>query len=632
MIIMKRILKTMLLILIFMISSISCNKQELFVEEPVVVVDDDKPDDTGNTDDDDDDTDATLPCDFTLDNVAANSTIIIDCIMDLDGQTVNLPANVTLSYEGGDIINGTINFGDGGIIDGDLMNSTLTFTGSSPQVKDPVFTFKPDRWGIVEGKVSDEVALNNKNVLNSLISETKKLGVTTFEIDEMDAYFDVRSFLDNSKYSIERSISLPSDFTLKMSDKTHIRVQPNQTHSYILMGIYKGDNITVIGGNLYGDRWEHDYSPFSDLKNRPRNSHEWGHVFQIAGGRNIVVDGVHISDASGDGFGVHGSLIRNPDGTPQAGEIVSQNVTLRNSTVEASRRNGLSLLDGDGILIENCNIIDTAQGESPSGVEFSSAGTWPKYGISFEAWRQRVNGELREFNKIENVTLRGNTFTGNSAGDVVLYTCSKITIEDNFFDSRIGNIAAFDIVIRNNRFKARIEKDGKPYNYGISIASRIVEGQEMNYNYTISGNRMEGYGNAMILSGKDFKVHNNTFVNNGNALGLESLDGGEFYKNKFNSNVPISLGYFSRGGDLKNVSVRDEIINVDYRPINFRKIKAASGTPLTFTNCEMISADNKANFIEDCENISITDNIINTDFSIYTSQNIVIENNRSPGN
>ncbi len=609
----KNALKFLSLISFFII--ISCSKEKLATDSEVIT---------------EDEIDVNASCGFSLENVKPNSIIKINCMMDLQGKVINLPKGITLLYEGGNIINGTLHFSNDGVINGNLLNSTITITGIKPQLEKNVFHFYPDRWGLIEGRVSDEVAKKNKEIINTSIKNAKEMGATTFEIGKMNAYFDVRSFLDNSKYSIERSIWLPSDFTLKMSDETHLRVQPNEAHSYVLVGIYKGENINVIGGNLYGDRWEHDYSPVNDIKDRPRNTHEWGHVFQIAGGKNVIVDGVTISNASGDGFGVHGSAIRNENGLPGSNEVVSQNVVLRNSTVTKSRRNGLSLLDGDGITIENCFITDTGQGKKPQGVEYSSAGTWPKYGISFEAWRVRVDGKLKEYNKIENVTLKGNTFTGNTAGDVVLYTCSKITIEDNFFDSRVGNVAAFDIIIKNNHFKARIEEDGKPYNYGININSKIIEGKELNYNYSIHNNKIEGYGNAMILSGKDFKVYDNEFLNNANAVGIGSIDNGEFYQNKIESNLSISFGYFTRGGTHKNVNIHDEIIKLNYRPINLRKVKADTNAPLTFTNCEMISLDNKDNFIENCENISITNNMINTGFIINNSQNVNIENNTTP--
>jgi len=490
----------------------------------------------------------------------------------------------------------------------------------------------PERWGIVQGPTSSAIALRNKQIFQSVIDNCKDFGLNTMEIDEMDAYFDVQSDNNNPLWTIERSIWLPSNFTLKMSDNTFLRVQPSNAPAYNLIGIYKGENITILGGNLLGDRWEHDYAPVNDVKGRPRNSHEWGCVLKVAGGKNILIDGVHIADGSGDGFGVHGSNIRNVDGSVRDGEIVSNNVVIKNSTINASRRNGMSILDGTNVTVENCKITNTAQGDNPVGVEFSSAGTWPKYGISFEAYRERTaTGELREYNKIENVTLNGNTFTGNAAGDVVLYTCSNINIENNFFDSKIGNVAAHNVTIRNNTMKARLNDDGSPYNYALNLQSNIsLWDGEFTYNYTISGNTIEGYGNAMILGGNDYKVFDNTLLNNQNAIGFENIINGEFYNNSITSNLQYSIAYFSRGANLKGVTVHDENIYVDYRPINLRSIEADTNTPLLFSNCELISVANNANFIENSNNISITNNVINTDFRVNNSENINISNNRIP--
>ena len=61
-----------------------------------------------------------------------------------------------------------------------------------------------------------------------------------------------------------------------------------------------------------------------------------------------------------------------------------------------------------------------------------------------------------------------------------------------------------------------------------------------------------------------------------------------------------------------------------------REIEADISTPLTFTNCELISLANNANFIENSNNISITNNTINTDFIVNNSENINISNNRIP--
>ncbi len=625
-------------IIFFSLTFLSCSDEEIFNE---FIAENTKEEEVDDTDSEDESpaTDPEIsplgkisetPCDFTLSSLEANSTTSIDCLMDLNGETVNLASNVSLDFNGGEIVNGTLNF-NGGVIDGKLLNHNLSIDGTV-ELKEETFSFYPERWGIVDGKTTDQKALSNKLNLRKAIDLVHELGGKIFEIGEIDFYVDVQIYLANPKFQAQESILLPSsDFHLKMSGNTHIRVQPNGAPAYNLMSVFEGNNIKITGGNLYGDRWEHDYSPVNDTEGRPRNSHAWGHIIKVQGGTNVLIENVYLANPIGDGFGVHGSSIRNADGTP--GEsVISKNVTMRNCTIEAARRNGMSILDGDGILIENCQILDTGLGPVEDGSTFGTGGTSPRYGVSFEAYRERTeSGELLEYNRIENVTLRGNTFKNNHAGDVVLFTCSNITIEENFFDSRIGNIAANDIIIRNNTMKARIDEDGKPFNYALNLQSNISEWDgEFTYNYTISGNTIEGYGNAMILGGKDFKVFDNKFINNKNALGFENIDGGEFYGNEFTSDVDFSIAYFSRGATLTNVSVTNETINVDYRPINLRSIEARSNDPLTFTNCELISVDQKANFIENSSNISITNNILNTDITVNNSTNINISNNTDP--
>ena len=628
---MKTFFSPMLIALIFVLTTLSCNNEEIFSEDPVnTVVDPDTSVDTDTPAEDTNDStvNTTLPCSFGLDSVQSGDTVVINCMLDLGGQTVDLPPNVTIVYEGGDIINGTLNFSDNSVISDELLNPSLTLSGTKPLLKDTSFNFDPQRWGIVEGKVNDEVASKNREILNSILIKAKDLGITTFTIDKMDAYFDVSSRVNNPKIKSESAILIPSDFELKMSANTYIRVQPNNAHAYALIMVYKGDNINISGGNLLGDRWEHDYSPVIDLYGNEYKTHEWGHMLQIAGGKNITVDGVDISDATGDGFDLHGSDIRNLDGTPRNGEYISENVTLKNCIVNNSRRNGLSLLDGNGILIENCSIKNTGLGENPSGVDYSSAGTWPKYGVSFEAWRVRnSDGTLNEYEKIENVTLRGNTFTGNSGGDIVLYTCSFVTIEDNYFDSKIANKASNNITIKNNTMEARVE-NGIPQEYGILLNSLLdPNGQEFNNNYTISGNKINGYKNAMILSGENYEIYNNILTGFKTGISLGKLKNSNFYNNDLNTNVATSYGYSSRGGIIFKVNVNDEKITATRRAIDFYNVIANLDNNLIFDNCKFVSTDNKSNNISDSENITIKNSQLNTQIDILNSINIQLINN-----
>ncbi len=632
---MKPVLKPMLVAFLFIATMLSCNKEELFVQptadEPVETT---TPTDSTNTTTPEDTAlpvNTNAPCDFDLSTASSGDTIIINCLMDLNGQTINLPPNVTIVYEGGDITNGTLNFSDNSVISGELLNSNVILTGSTPQLKDPTFKFDPQRWGIVEGKVSDAVALKNKEILNSLIQQAKDMGVTIFKIDKMDAYFDVIAESHATSTLARSSILIPSNFELIMTDNTFLRVQPNNSFAYDLLGVYKAENITISGGNLIGDRWEHDYTPAPDPQGNLQYSHEFGMVILVGGSHNITIDNVNISNASGDGFFVVGSAIRKPDGTVKDGQMESKNVIIKNSIIKNSRRNGMSLLDGNGILVENCEIVDTGLGTNPDGVKYSSAGTWPKWGICFEAISYRTSdGTLITNSKIDNVVLRGNDFVNNSAGDVVLTLCSNITIENNHFDSMIGNDEANNIIIKDNTFKAKMKEDGTPWGYAMLFKSKKTDWDgELNYNYSISGNTVEGYKNGLALSGKDYKVFDNSIKNCITGVVFGNLSSSEFHNNNIFSNIEWCYGY--RGlGEADNVIIRDEIVEVAYRPINLRGLVTENANaPIKFTTSRLISVDNHQNFIEGSKNISITNNVINTDFIIQNSENIIITNNTS---
>ncbi len=618
----------MLLFFCAIMLTTSCNKEELFIEQTSEeTVDETTPEDTGQTPE----VDYSLPCDFTLNTLEANTSVIINCQLDLAGQTISLPSNVSLIYEGGDIFNGTLNFSNGSIISGELLSSSLVIEGALPKLEKETFDFIPNRWGIVEGKVTDAVALENKNIINSTMYLVKDMGATKLEIDKIDAYFNVSSRVNNPKIKSESAILIPSDFEFNMSDNSFLRVQPTNAHAYSLIMVYKGENIKITGGNLIGDRWEHDYAPVVDLYGKTYYSHDWGHVTHVSGGKNILLEGIYISDGAGDGFVVHGSTIRAEDGSP-GNAIISENVVVRNCTIDASRRNGLSILDGDGILVENCNIINTALGENPPGVDYSSAGTWPRQGISFEAWRVReADGTLKEYEKIENVTLRGNTFKGNSVGDIVLFTCSFVTIEENYFDAMITNIASHDIVIRNNTMEARIE-DGVPFEHAMIFKSRLDPfGDEFNRNYKIYGNKINGYRNGITLAGDNYELYDNTLTGFKSAIILDDkLYGAHIHNNKLETDVPTSFGYVARVGytkDIKDILIENEEVVVTRRPIDIYDLKAHSNENLVFDNCTFTSSGNKSNNIDGSENITIQNSTINTDVGIVNSINIQLINN-----
>ncbi|MBP2832012.1 right-handed parallel beta-helix repeat-containing protein [Aquimarina sp. U1-2] len=576
----------------------------------------------------------TTPCSFDAIDIEANSKVIIDCVLDLNGEVITLPENVIFEFNKGDIINGTLIFsGDENIIDGRILNGSLTLEGNVA-LTSPTFNFYGQRWNMIEGKTTDENALTNRQNLNKAIETVKRLGGNVFEINKLNAYFNVGANKVNRKYHSERSIRVPSNFHLKMSENTFLRVQPTHFPSYSLLTTYVTDNSVISGGNLIGDRWEHDYSPIVDIAGVSRNEHEWGTTIYVIGSHGLIVDGVTIREAIGDGITVHAKTIRTPEGLLINENRTSENVIIKNTKIYECRRNGLAVIDANGVTIDNCQINDTGKGEqafnSAGDKIFSSAGTLPRAGIDLEALRYiNDDGTMNEINRVEDVTIKNSNFKGNAGGDVDLYTATDVKVHNNFFDSNVGSFASNHVLIKDNVFEAA----DPDFTFAISVNSYLdKKGNELNYNYTITGNTIRGYRNGINLSGKNHEVFKNNVMNCVTGLLLKSLSDSKIYSNRYISALEVSYGINPFPNTLvDNVSITNEFIDVTNRPINLRGLNSESTittNQITFENCEFYTKFNKFTlYIKDSKNLTIKNSKMNTEFEKINTTNVIVNSN-----
>ena len=502
-------------------------------------------------------------------------------------------------------------------------------------IQDPVFTFNPKRWGIIEGVVSDEVALKNKKIINSVMARLPGLGINIMEIGAMDAYFKVDVNKIGRLENHEGSIKIPSDFHLKMSDDTFLRVQPNSAATYSLMTTYLTDNSKISGGNLIGDRFEHDYSPFTDAAGVKRNEHGWGHLLWIIGSHRVTVENVNFSKAIGDGIVFHSETLRNDDGSLKPNTREVNNVSVRNVNIDECRRNGISILDGRNITFDNCNVTNTGNGSqayNDSGAKiYSSAGTAPRYGIDMEAIRTRnADGTLNETALIQNINVKNSNFTGNEAGDIVVYTANQVIIENNYFDKWVANKASHNVIINNNNFESR-----DPSFFAIGINSFIDPfGNELNHDYLIKGNKIKNYSVGIRVAGENQEISNNDIIDCATGIFfISNLINSNFNNNNITSSLSVSYGYknFRNCDNINNIIVNNDIINVMNRPISFIKILNLSNldeSQLTFKNCDFNTSNTNFKLhINEGKNILFEDNTSNTDFQIINSENIILNNN-----
>ncbi|SMG28948.1 parallel beta-helix repeat (two copies) [Marivirga sericea] len=471
------------LILIFIILNSSCGKDNI---EGIGNENDIVSDVPENT--------ITTPCSFNLSDLTADSTIKIDCLLDLNGQTITLPNNVNFEFGGGDIINGKLIFSNG-TIDGRLLSSKLEIEGEV-SLASPTFKFYAVRWGIVEGKTTSEVALSNTAILEKVFFLTKNLEASTFLIDKLDAFFEVTKTTSTATnanwYPTLEAVNLPSNFNLKMTDNTHLRIYPGDKHNRkggAILAVRDAENITVTGGNLYGDRDQRVFSADD-------NGLEGSHLFYIHSGRNIVVDGVRFQDGSSGTFAIFSfGFSYNPDYNP------TQNVTIKNCIIKNSRRMAIALVDGRDITIENNTFIDA--GQPSTNTDGGEVG----YAINIEPERFRdENGILKERQRVFDVLIKGNTESGSRGGFLTLTIGQDITVEDNDIGSRVVYSLISGAKIINNRFKAIGTASD-------SWAIFAAGSGETVFNNEIANNTIEGYNAGIIIGTKDAFVHDNTITN-----------------------------------------------------------------------------------------------------------------------
>lgn len=622
------VLLPLLALCAFSFNVVSCNNEELFVEETLIEETpeeeaEDTPEDADedSTEDDTDTTeeavaaDPTQPCDFTLTNLAPNSTVIINCIMDLEGATVDIPAGVTIVYEGGDIINGTLNFLGDAEIGGELLNDTFTITGTTPQVKADYFQIYPERWGIVEGRTTSEIALANRDILEDLFFKLKDYGIHTVKIDDMDAYFEVSLVTSGTTnqnfYPTVESINVPSDFNLEMTNNTHLRVQPNSRKLYGLLAVRDASNVTITGGVLHGDRDEHDYSDGS--------SHEWGHLLFLHGAVNTTIDGVTMKYATGDGM-----KLEDINFTFQPNWIPTHDIVVKNCVFDSNRRNNMSITAGYNVYVMNNEFynasIDTDKSE----------GIAPGYALDVEALRGKdeVTGEYIYYERAEDIFITNNIEKNSRKGGFTVAIGFDVTIENNNVESGISFSLANGVKIIGNTVTATTTEK-KDIGTGIKAGRNSSTGNTI-YNNLVQGNTVTGFSTGISVNNKEVVVKGNTINNCKTGITFKNVTDGLIEENTIKSTRDGSMGVYSYDAYANGVYIKDNNIEVDRNPFKLSKVNnnAEYHNYLLEMSGNIIKTnDTNSTLFSECYGFNFINNTLDHGIEIFNCKKLLFEKN-----
>ncbi|WP_062059388.1 right-handed parallel beta-helix repeat-containing protein [Aquimarina longa] len=536
-------------------------------EEDVVV-----PDEPENT--------ATTPCTIDLSKTVANSTIILDCVLDLNGKTITLPPDVKFEFKGGDIIgDGKLIF-SGGSIDGRLLSSKLKIEGDV-QLKEPTFKFYASRWGIVEGKVPQKTAEENRLAIQHAIdvvkSLTKSFDKTLFNINKLDAFFHGP---DKWAYAMK----LPSDFELTMTKETHLRAFPSPSdYSTILIMISNSENVTVKNGFLHGERDEHT-GPFNIS----------GNLMVVKTGINVHIEGVYMGYAGSDGLDIES--YRNAYDPKY---IPTRKVYVKDCVFDSNRRNNMAITDGVDITVDRCT-FKNAGVDTPN-----SKGTAPRYSIDIEPDVQDYNRPLQ---LVKTVKILNCTETGSIGGALVVAAGDDILVSGNTFEKRTAVNTAFNVKIKDN-----------PSLGGVIAGIDGVTGVR---NIEVSGNTIINSTPGIRATNQAVKILNNIIKNCG--VGIQLYD---IKDSTVSGNTITSTGIDGDGINglikVENVMIENNNIDVDDRPFLFTGVNTGNET-FTFKSNTIKSG--RFGIMQGTKGARFIGNTFNNGVRIDKSYNIKIEN------
>ena len=173
--------------------------------------------------------------------------------------------------------------------------------------------------------------------------------------------------------AVEGRIHLKDDMTLKLADGAVLQAIPTNAQKYSLLTINGVSNVWVTGGTLEGDRGRHK-----------GKGGEWGYGLRIGkGAKHITVSNLTSRKMWGDGFYVQDA----------------EDVRFCGVTADANRRQGLSIIHANGLLVLNSVFKNTH-------------GTRPSAGIDFEP--------DKEEQEITNVRIIGSKFLDNEGGGIMV--------------------------------------------------------------------------------------------------------------------------------------------------------------------------------------------------------------------
>ena len=257
---------------------------------------------------------------------AADTIYEIRYGFDLNGGSVTVPSGCRLLFNGGKLSNGTLVGTD--------TEAELTVVCFSGMTIDGTW-----RIPYIDARAFEDI--EEENVLQQAVNLCKGGNTSTLYVDSS------LTCLVSVARDDGAALVLPSDIEMLLNGT--VQLVANSYPRYKILFI-RGKNVVVRGsGKIWGDFTKgHEFAGTT--------THEWGRGITIWGGENVIVDGIECGYCTGDAFNISKYSESNP--------VPAKDVVLRNIYGHTSRRQGLTVANCDGLLVQNY-VFDNINGTNP---------------------------------------------------------------------------------------------------------------------------------------------------------------------------------------------------------------------------------------------------------------------------
>ncbi len=294
----------------------------------------------------------------------------------------------------------------------------------------------------------------------------------------------------------QKGIVVKGDTEFVLDNGAVLQMAANDKWNYCVIAVTGQSNVIIRGGTIKGDRTTHIYTPRASDGS---TAHDEGHgiCLQSATSR-VLVENMTIKDLTGDGL-----------------LLVSEisDVTIRKNNIFNNRRQGVSVVGGTRVNIENNEIHHIK-------------GTPPQFGVDIEG-AGRIDRDI---------IIRKNHFHHNRGGDIVNTSGRNVFIIGNIMEQGEGSSYVDGPLVTWHKTDQVID------NNQITMTSGSYNGKLGYIQYSSGG--AKGHNRSTY-------VHDN--ICNGCGMYMYKSSDADIRRNKF-------LGYFLSLSDFNNATVIDNTV------------------------------------------------------------------------